>query len=430
MYHIRLSFRHSVQAATVEYRGVLKALISAYYCEPGKGSEEAVGWNTAREAAKHCEVWVLTRTLSRPSVEVELSRKPTPNLHFVYYDLPGWFNWWARGTLLEWHLYYYIWQICIYFVARSLHSKVRFDLVHHVTFVKYWIPSFLVLLPVPLIWGPVGGGEDAPKAFRQAFGTRGIVLEVLRDLGRWLGEHDPFVRLTARRSVLAIATTPETAARMLRLGTENVQLRSQLGLAREEIDQLGRRTADDGSPLRIISIGRLLHWKGFHLGLEAYARADLPRSEYWVVGDGPERRRLQKLAKTLGVEDRVRFWGYLPREEALTQLVQCHILLHPSLHDSGGGVCLEAMAAGLPIVCLGLGGPAVVATEETAFIIPAHFPEQAVRALADALKRLGGDYALRLRLGAAAQERVRRAYSWETKGQLWARLYKDIAGRR
>jgi len=385
-----------------------------------------VGWNTARETSKHCEVWVLTRTLFRPSIEAEISRDPTPNLHFVYFDLPRWFCWWARGQVLEWHLYYYIWQISIYFVARRLYRDIGFDLVHHVTFVKYWIPSFLALLPVPLIWGPVGGGESAPKAFKNNFHLRGRLHEVLRDSGRWLGEHDPSVRLTARCSVLAKATTAETAARMHKLGAENVQLWSQIGLGRQEIEQLGSHGSEERSSLRIVSMGRLVHLKGFDLGLQAFARANLPGAEYWIIGDGPERRRLQTLAETLGVEDRTHFWGYLPRKEALAKLARCHILIHPSLHDSGGGVCLEAMAAGLPVVCLDLGGPAVIATEETAFKVPAYHPEQAVRDLAGALNRLAKDSALRCRMGEAAQERVRQAYSWEIKGRLWAQLYENL----
>jgi glycosyltransferase involved in cell wall biosynthesis len=410
----------------------LRILISAYYCDPAKGSEEAVGWNTAREVSKHCEVWVLTRTLHRPSIEAELSRNPTSNLHFVYFDLPRWLSWWARGRLLEWHLYYYIWQACIYFVARRLHRHVDFDLVHHVTFVKYWMPSFLVFLPLPLIWGPVGGGESAPKAFKKDFGLRGRVSEALRDLGRGLGEHDPFVRLTTRRSVVAKATTVETANRMLKLGRKNVQVCSQLGLGQEEIEQLlsmSSHRAEEHSPLRIVSVGRLVSWKGFHLGLQAFAKADLPETEYWIVGDGPERRRLEMLAETLGIQNRVRFWGYLPRKETLAKLARCHVLLHPGLHESGGGACLEAMAAGLPVVCLDLGGPAVTATEETAFMASADGPEQAVGDLADALSRLVKDSALRLRMGEAAQERVRQEYNWKTKGQLWAQLYRNIAGR-
>jgi hypothetical protein len=89
----------------------------------------------------------------------------------------------------------------------SLGYSVRF----FCTFVKYSTPSFLSLLPVPFIWGPVGGGESAPKDFWQGFSLRGKVYETLRNLARWLGEHDGFVQLTAQRCVLALATTKATA---------------------------------------------------------------------------------------------------------------------------------------------------------------------------------------------------------------------------
>jgi glycosyltransferase involved in cell wall biosynthesis len=408
----------------------VKALISAYYCEPGKGSEEGVGWNTAREIARHHDVWVLTRAKNRPSIEAELSRVPAPGLRFVYCDLPRWGRWWARGQLLEWHLYYYMWQVRAYLVARRLHREVRFDLVHHVTFVKYWTPSFLALLPVPFIWGPVGGGESAPREFWQDFSLRARVNETLRNLGRRFGEHDPFVRLTARRSAVARATTGETAERMLKLGAEGVQVFSQVGLSQEEVEQLTLRASEAGTPLRLISIGRLLHWKGFHLGLRAFAGATLPEeAEYWVVGDGPERRRLEALAGELGIGDRVRFWGALPRADALAKLGSCHVLVHPSLHDSGGGVCLEAMAAGRPVVCLNTGGPATLVTEETGLKVPAFEPEQATRDLSDALTRLARDPELRTRLGEAGRRRVIEAFGWETKGQIWGRLYREVVAR-
>ncbi len=405
----------------------LRILVSAFYCEPEKGSEEGVGWNMAREIARNHDVWVLTRAKNRVSIETEMSRTPIPGLHFVYCDLPRWGRWWARGQLLEWHLYYYLWQIYVYFVARRLHHDIHFDIVHHVTFVKYWIPSFLSRLSVPFVWGPVGGGESAPRSFWRDFCFKAKISESLRDLGRRLGEHDPSVSSTARRSAIALATTEETAARMTRLGAKGVRIFSQSGLSRDEIEHLSLRKMDDESSLRFISIGRLLHWKGFHLGLRAFAKADLPfEVEYWVVGDGPERRNLEALVRKLGVEDRVMFWGALPREETLVKLKECDILVHPSLHDSGGLVCLEAMAAGCPVICLRLGGPDVLLTEETGLKVSTQTPEQAERDLSDALTRLARDPDLRIRMGEAARKRVKEAFDWEAKGKIWQELYEEV----
>jgi glycosyltransferase involved in cell wall biosynthesis len=405
----------------------MKILLSAYACEPGQGTELDVGWHTARELARHHEVWVLTRPDDgRESIETELEKSPVPSLHFVYFTLPVIGSLWklGHGAFL---IHYYLWQIQAYFVARRLHQQIQFDVVQHVTFVKYSIPSFLCLLPIPFIWGPVGGGEFTPKPFYQSLKGRSHLFEKLRKLACWIGEQDPFVRLTARRSALALATTEDTAQRLSLLGAKIVHVSSQLGLPPTEIHQLAAYPILKTSPLRFLSIGRLLHWKGFDLGLQAFAQAALPHAEYWIVGDGPERRSLQRLAETLGIASQVRFLETLPRQETLQTLASCHVLVHPSLHDSGALVCLEAMAAGRPVVCLNLGGPAVQVTPETGFKIAAHTPNQAIADLATALTQLAGHPDLRVQMGQAARQRVQSTYNWQTKGAILAQICTRVA---
>jgi len=397
----------------------LRVLLSAYACEPGKGSEPGVGWNWTRAIAGFAEeVWVITRANNRPAIEAALAREPLPNVHWVYFDLPRWARFWKRGQRGV-HLYYYLWQMGIYPLAKRLHEQVQFDIIHHVTFVNYWLPSFLALLPVPFVWGPVGGGESAPRAFYRTFSWRGRMYEAMRDVARKLGEHDPFTRLTAQRAALALATTPETAERLRRLGARRIRVLPQVALSREEIARLAALPMHTTPPFRLLSIGRLLHWKGFHLGLEAFARFVRvhPESEYWIIGDGPERKRLMRLVQRLGIAERVRFWGRLPRDEVLQRLAEVDVLVHPSLHDSGGWVTLEAMAAGRPAIVLDLGGPALQVTEETGFKIPAQTPEQVVVDMAEAMQMLAYDEGLRRRMGEAARERVRDTFSWRQRSR-------------
>jgi glycosyltransferase involved in cell wall biosynthesis len=407
----------------------LRMLLSAYSCRPDLGSEGGRGWNVAREVAKPHNVWAITRPANRSAIEAELANDPAPQLQFVYYDLPRWAQWGKRQGL-GFLYHYYLWQIGAYFVARRLHREIGFDLAHHVTAGRYWAPSFLALLPVPFLWGPAGGGESAPRAFWKDFGLRGIAEETLRHLIRWLGEHDPLVRLTARRSALALAATEETAARMRKLGARRVRVFPQVDLHKEDIEQLGRYTVGDGSFLRLISIGRLLHWKGFHLGLESFAKANVPEAEYWFVGDGPQRGRLEALAKRLGIVDRVRFLGTLSREEALAKLGQCSALVHPSLHEAGGWVCSEALAAGRPVICLDLGGPAAQVTDETGFRIPANDPDQAVSDIAKAIKLLGDEQELRKRMGEKARELISREYQLNNKWRKFREFYTSLATRQ
>ncbi|NJN10975.1 MAG: glycosyltransferase [Richelia sp. RM1_1_1] len=402
-----------------------KVLISAYACRPNMGSEPGVGWNTVQELAKYHQVWVLTREDNRPSIKAELQLNPLPGLEFIYVDLPL-SKWWKLG-LGGVHLHHYLWQVKAYLVARKIHREIGFDIAHHVTYVRYSSPSFLSLLQIPFIWGPVGGGESAPKAFWQDFSFRAKLYEIIRSLAHRLGESDPFVKLTAQRSQVIRATTEDSAKRLHQIGAKNVQIFSESGLSNEEIKNLSQCMMPENSPVRFISMARLLHWKGLHLGVQAFAKADLPdNAQYWIIGEGPERKRLQSLAEELGIAHQVKFWGRLPRDKTLSKLSQAHVLLHPSLHDSGGWVCLEAMATGRPVICLDLGGPAVQVTEDSAFKIPAFNPQQAIGDLAQAMTLLAKDSDLRLKMGQAGQKLVKEKFSWETKGKELTQLYEEI----
>jgi glycosyltransferase involved in cell wall biosynthesis len=369
------------------------------------------------------DVWVLTRANNRRVIEDALSREPLPRARFVYYDLPGWARWWKRGPGGV-QIYYYLWQLGIYRIARRLHSKVGFDLIHHVTFGKYCAPSLLCLLPAPFVWGPVGGGESAPRPFWRDIGLRGKMFEIFREAARWCGERDPLVRLTVRRSAIALAKAEDTAIRLRCLGARDVEVFSEGGLLMADLGPLAQCPEPPAEPLRFCNIGRLLHLKGFHLGLRAFARAGIPGAEYWIIGDGPERRRLEAEARALGVADRVRFWGWLSHAETLRRLADIHVLVHPTLHDSGGGASLEAMASGRPVVCLDLGGPSAQVVDGSGIKVAARDPDQAVRDLARAMRRLADDRAVRTQMGTAARRRSREAYAWEDQGKILDAFYR------
>jgi glycosyltransferase involved in cell wall biosynthesis len=202
---------------------------------------------------------------------------------------------------------------------------------------------------------------------------------------------------------------------------------SHAALPKDEIRKLNEIPARKSAPFRIASIGNLLHLKGFHLGLKAFGmfHRRFPASEYWLIGEGPERRRLQKLARKLHASDSVKFWGLLPRSQVLEKLAECDVLLHPALHDSSGWVSVEAMAAGRPVICLDAGGTALQVTEETGIKVPARSPEQVINHLAAALEYLACD-SHRERLAQRARERVAKYFNWEKKGEEIAEVYNQL----
>lgn len=408
----------------------LKVLMSAYACEPNRGSEPGVGWNWVCQMSRIHDVWVITRRNNRGVIEAETAKAPLPNAHFVYYDLPRWARFWKRGHRGV-YFYYYLWQIGAYWQARQLHSAIAFDLTHHVTFVMYWMPSLISLLPVPFVWGPVGGGESIPEGFRSALSRKGRWTEALRSLAQMLARRDPLIRLTARRSALALATTKETELRLKQIGCQNTQICSVMGLDGREQEELNSFRGSESATFRVATVGNLIAWKGVELGVRAFAalHGKYPDAEYWLIGDGPEKQRLHELTEELAIAHRVRFVGRLPRSLALAQLAACDVLLLPSLHDSGSCVCTEAMGLGKPVVCIDVGGPALQVTSSTGYKIPAKSPQQAIAGLADSLSNLAGDSELRRRMGESGRARVQQTLNWDAKGCEFAEIYRKLSFR-
>ena len=233
--------------------------------------------------------------------------------------------------------------------------------------------------------------------------------------------------LSIRRAKLVLAKVQETADRLSLLGAKDVLVFPESGISIKEIQEYSVIKEAKSKNFKIISIGRLLHWKGFHLGLTAYSRfvKEFPSSEYWFIGNGPERQNLELMAEKLSVSDKVKFFNELPHDEVLERLYECDVLVHPSIHDSGGWVCLEAMAFGKPGLCLDLGGPAMQVTQETGFKVPARTPEQSVKDLTNAMIRLAGDSGLGRTMGEAARERVLEHFDWDKKGEWINKIYQE-----
>jgi len=370
-------------------------------------------------------VWVLTSEEHRNSIQEALAREPA-SVQFVFLDWPRWLGFLKR-TRAGFELQQYCWQILAYVKARELHEQISFDLAHHVTVCRYWMPSLLPFLGIPFIWGPVGGGESAPKAFWRGLGWQGALLEAVRELARFLGEHDPLLRLSARRATLGVATTHETAARMRRLRVPTIEVCTQVALTEAEVATLAQCPAPCANgAIRFISIGRLVPWKGFHLGLQALARMRHTSAEYWIVGGGPAERSLKALAGELGVEHRVRFLGQLPREDVLRTLRDCDVLVHPSMHESGGAVCAEVMGAGRPVICLDLGGPGLQVTPDCGFRVPAREPGQVVQDMAIAMDALTDSPALCVAMGKAARLRVTERLNTQAMRTEFRRWYREV----
>jgi len=410
----------------------MKVLLSAYSCLPNAGSENAVGWKWALGiAACGHHTFVITRAAYRNAIETACEKDSIQNPQFLYYDMSPTIQKLYKIPLGN-YVHYLLWQYTAAKVAVRVHAKERFDLVQHITWGNFRLPSFMWKLGIPFIFGPVGGGESTPKKLRRGLGMRGRVWDFLRRTSNLLLTRGPLMRSTYAHATQIVATTNETLREIPAPYRQKVRVQQAVG-----IDPRGPYTSTDRSSahppkarcgkLKVLFVCRLLAWKGLHLGLKSLAELDhqVKDVHLTVVGFGSDESRLKRLAQRLDLGESISWVPWLERWEDLIQLyAEFDLLLFPSLHESGGMAVLEAMSFGLPVLCLDLGGPGISVNNTCGRVIPTedNTEEEVVRLMSACLSELLCNPAILESLSAGARRRVA-LFSWQaivgnTYGQL------------
>jgi glycosyltransferase involved in cell wall biosynthesis len=357
-----------------------RVLAFAYACEPDKGGEPGAGWIWARMLGQIADVTVITRENNRPSIEQAADDLPErDHVRFRYVDLPSWMRFWKRGPKGA-HAYYFLWQLAAIREALRIRAETEPEIVWHLTWANIWLGSMAALLPARFVYGPVGGGVGTPWLLAPALGWRGTMSDILRLLARRGSRYlNVLARLAWFRADLILVQNPETRDWLPARHRGKAVVFPNVVLEAEAARSMTRE-ASSGVPPTMLFVGRLLPLKGVSLAIRTLAL--LPEWELLICGDGPDRRRLEALAHRAGVADRVRFLGWISRNET-RRLVEGSgdVLIFPSLHDEGGFAVAEALAAGLPVVCLDRGGPPVLGGTS----VPATTMSGTVASLADAV---------------------------------------------
>lgn len=400
----------------------LRILVSMYACDPNDHS--GLNWQWLQQLAREHDLWVITRSKDREYVE-QNNDPEMASVSWIYYDVPRWLS--SSGTVSG-----YLWQLGAYRIARRLHRKVQFNLTHHVISLCHWMPSFLPLLKVPFIWGPVSSGSGGPKRFYRTLTGQQRTAYRLKKLVRNITRFDPFVRWNARRSLCAVASTRETAAEMRQLGASGVNILPQIALSRAEYAILDAMRPRQNKTIRFLSLANWHPSQGLDLSLKAFAmlKEYYPFCEYRMVGSGPEQKRLAQLVEQLDLGDSVQMLSGLSQHEVLNQIAESDVLLHPSLYDPTGKTCATAMAAGMPVICLDIDAPAIQVSEQTGRKVAVTDPEQAVRDLAVAMYDLVEDRKLRYSLGLAAQEEIAGYFEQHYNGESIRKVYDAVLSRK
>jgi glycosyltransferase involved in cell wall biosynthesis len=322
----------------------VKILLSAFQCYPGHGSEPATGWQWASTLPEFGhEVTVLTSSWNRPRIEAAGPH----GAEFCYVDLPLRKATWLPAPVLSYD-YYLRWQDAALRCAQALPG--HYDVIHHVTWGGLHLGSQLWRLPVPMIYGPIGGGQTAPGAYWRYFG-REWPSELARTAATGsLLRLNVRSRETIRNADVTLVCNSDTEAAARRLGAQDVRFMLADGMPTEWLGE--QRSRPDGLPV-VFWVGRLLPRKAPVLAIEAFAelRKIMP-ARLVMAGDGPLREQVRSAVQRLGIDQDVQLLGQVPLADVKPLYDAASVLLFTTLRESIGAPILEAMGRGLPAVAL------------------------------------------------------------------------------
>ncbi len=313
---------------------------------------------------------------------------------------------------------------------RQLRHRIRageFDVVLRVVPMTAVLPSpfayFLRKGPTPFVIGPINGGLPFVRGFSQASNQREWISS-LRNLYRYL----PFARSTYRDAAAIIAASSQTYAEFFEYN-DKMFFVPEPGIGRSVCLEDSRQTRP-GARLDLVFVGGLIPCKACDLGLRA--AAPLLRSNkahFTILGDGPERGRLEKLASELGIEEAVSFRGWVSHDEVLTRLRSADVMVFPSIRDFGAGVVFEALATGAVPVVADFGGPGDIVHSEVGFKVALTSESGMVAEMERALTELAENRELLNRLRRQGMAYARESLTWDAKARSTTRILDWVVRR-
>lgn len=401
----------------------LRILVLGPDCDPECTSVPFVAYCQAAALAKLHDVTLVARS----RVEGALLRSRAQFRAIEVVRLPwlervhGWgFRWIFRSNFSSQALTAFSYPFHLAFERqawRQLRRRIfanEFDVVLRVVPITAVLPSpfafFLRKGPIPFVIGPINGGLPWPRGFSQADNQREWV-SGLRNLYRYM----PFAQSTYRHSRAIIAASSQTYAEFFKY-EEKLFFVPENGVSSSSLCSDERRSREDSAKLKLIFVGALIPSKACDLALRAAApllRDDL--ACFCILGDGPERSRLELLVRSLGIERAVSFFGWVSHDEALRRMQSADVLLFPSVRDFGGGAVFEALASGAVPIVADFGGPGDIVHPEIGYKVPLTNEIELVSEMEKILVDLSRNRDLLNRLRSQGISYARERLTWDAK---------------
>ncbi len=335
-----------------------KLLVVSTLVHPRSGSEPGIGYQWCRSLLRHFDVHLVSGRLCHDDLQGDPLRDQL-TLHPTPLDPP------RNETGWRFYMRYHAWCRHLPAFLNSVSHTINPIGLHHLNLGSFRVLPRYDRLGHPYTLGPIGGGEYAPLPIlrRMEIPLAPKLIEALRRPINQTFTCLPALRAVVTHSRRALATSPESAAVLRRMGARDARITWPVALA----DRPSARSAAEARPhqrdtlragLRVVFGGRNAWWKGGTLAAQLVLKmrqAGIPAT-LDVYGEGSVSRRMQTMFIAAGMPDGIRLKGFRPYAEMLQALEQAHVFVLPSLHDSSGFALPEAYQHGLPAFTLGLGG--------------------------------------------------------------------------
>lgn len=400
-------------------------LISAYACEPLKGSEQGVGWNWVLQLAKNNYLHVITRANNQKFIEAHLPKDVAQHITFHYYDT----NQFIRGLKNKakgLYFYYFCWQLGITPLIKKLKKTHAFDYSMHLTFGSMWLPTFLPFFNIPFIWGPIGGGDGEPTSFFKTLPLKQRLIQYFRIVMIKAALFNPLIFIPSYRAKVILTRTENSANVIPKMFKSKVKVILETAMEAEIFDLPTNNKEVNNNSIRIITTGRLMPSKNIMSALKALKL--IPSTyhiTYTIIGSGMEQAKIEEEILNIKHHE-IKIISEIPRDEVLLELSKSDIFLFPSLREGGSWALMEAMAVGLPVICIKWSGMEVITDNESAIQLPVTNPEQMPNDMAIAITKLIDNPELKQKMGDAGRKRIKEVFNWEAKGVFMENLFNEI----
>ena len=406
----------------------MNILINSYAVSPSWGSEPGMGWNWISNLAKYANLYIITEGEWQAEIEEAVSKHPyQEHLHFFYLPVSDKIRQmcWNQG---DWRFYYYYekWQKHALKKAEEIIDEHDIDVIHQLNMVGFREPGYLWTINKPLVWGPIGGMTELPKAFiKDAPRSLRLKLSIKNLLSDIQFRFSNRIDSAFRKSDIIIAAVPAVQDKVRVVKHRDSILINETGCYDLVTPIIDKRQRNE---FHILWVGRFIYTKRLDIALETIAQVKSLNLKFHIAGTDVNEKVVEhyhQLAKQLGIDSICIWHGKIANKDVHSLMRDCDLFFFTSVMEATSTVVPEAINNCLPIVCFNTCGFGPLVTNDIGRKIPLTTPEESVKMFAEQIRTLYHDRELLHQMSLNCKKELQKLL-WENKAKQVNEIYKEL----